>query len=174
MEYYGNYSSENYLKHYGVLGMKWGVHRAMSSWNKATTTDQKKSAVASLQKHHNKITTKMNSLTNKANKLGQKKYRYETRTKPKIAKLQEKSIKLTNKSYKVGVHNLDKAKKLENKARALDIKASEMETKGAKMNSKIIKTNAKKLIYGRYLNEVDSVLLGSGKKYVESALKKKA
>lgn len=174
MEYYGNYSSDNYLKHYGVLGMKWGVTHALSKWNRATTTEQKKSAVKSLQKHHDKINKKMTQLSNESTELSKAKFRYETKTKPKIAKYQEKSFKLNNKAYKLGLNQVEKAKKLEAKARKYDIKASKLETKAASMNSKIIKINAKRMIYSQNLAKVDAVLLGTGKKYVEDALKKKA
>lgn len=171
--YYGNYSSENYLKHYGVLGMKWGVHRALKSWDSASDKSSKIKAANSLQKHHNKITNKISNLDTKTTKLSKKKFKYETKTAPKIAKLQKKSLKLTNKSYKVGVRNLDKAKKLEAKARKKDIKASKLELKSAKLNSKIIKTQAQKAVFKQYLNKVDGVLLNSGKKYVTEKLKKK-
>lgn len=141
--YYGNYSSENYLRHYGVLGMKWGVIRSLKSWNNATDKASKVKAANSLQKHHNKITSKITTLDAKTKKLGQKKFKFETKTKPKIAKYSTKAIKLENKAYKMGVGKMEKAKKLEGKARKLDKKASKLELKGAKMDSKIIKTNAK-------------------------------
>ena len=170
--YYGNYSSENYLRHYGVLGMKWGVHRALKSWHNATDKASKVQAANSLQKHHNKITSKITTLDTKTQKLGKKKFKYETKTKPKITKYSTKAIKLENKAYKMGVGKMEKAKKLEGKARKLDKKASKLELKGAKMDSKIIKTNAKRMVYKQYLNKVDAVLLNEGKKYVSEVLKK--
>ena len=74
--YYGNYSSENYLRHYGVLGMKWGVHRALKSWHNATDKASKVQAANSLQKHHDKITSKITTLDAKTQKLGKKKFKY--------------------------------------------------------------------------------------------------
>ena len=170
--YYGNYSSENYLRHYGVLGMKWGVHRALKKWSSATDKTSKTEAANSLQKHHNKITSKISTLDTKTQKLGKKKFKFETKTKPKLAKYSTKAIKLENKAYKMGVGKMEKAKKLEGKSRKLDQKASKLELKGAKLNSKIIKTNAKIMVYKQYLNTVDAVLLNEGKKYVSEVLKK--
>ena len=170
--YYGNYSSENYLRHYGVLGMKWGVRRSLKSWNNATDKASKVQAANSLQKHHNKITSKITTLDTKTQKIRKNKFKYETKTKPKIAKLNKKAIKLENRSYKMGVGRMNKARKLEGKARKFDYKASKLELKGAKMDSKIIKTNAKRMVYKQYLNKVDTVLLNEGKKYVSEVLKK--
>ena len=137
--YYGNYSSENYLRHYGVLGMKWGVHRALKVGHIATDKASKVQAANSLQKHHNKITSKITTLDTKTQKLGKKKFKYETKTKPKIAKYSTKAIKLENKAYKMGVGKMEKAKKLEGKARKLDKKASKLELKGARWILKLLR-----------------------------------
>lgn len=60
--------SENDIKHYGVLGMKWGVHRAAKQYNSATTKTQKKQASDKLNSHMEKASKKLNKYYTKTNK----------------------------------------------------------------------------------------------------------
>lgn len=60
--------SQNELKHYGVLGMKWGVRRARNSYSKATTNEAKKKAITSMEKTRDKAIKKFNKLDKKATK----------------------------------------------------------------------------------------------------------
>lgn len=71
-------NSQNELKHYGVLGMKWGVRRNRNSYSKATTKEAKSKAIAGMEKTRDKAVKKFNKLDKKAtkslNKLTSKRY----------------------------------------------------------------------------------------------------
>ena len=60
--------SENELQHYGVIGMKWGVRRAINKYNKATTNKQKTKATETLNKHLEKASNKLAKYDRKGQK----------------------------------------------------------------------------------------------------------
>lgn len=56
------------LCHYGVLGMKWGVHRASRKYKKATNDTERSQAKNSMNKHMTKASNKLHKYDQKANK----------------------------------------------------------------------------------------------------------
>lgn len=58
----------NEIKHYGVLGMKWGVHRASKKYNKATTKEGRTKASNELKKHMSNASKKLNNYDKKTTK----------------------------------------------------------------------------------------------------------
>ncbi len=56
------------LYHYGVLGMKWGVHRASKKYSSATTSKARSKATDSLKSHMSKASKKLNKYSKKTDK----------------------------------------------------------------------------------------------------------
>lgn len=59
---------KNDIKHYGVLGMKWGVHRANKKYSTATSKEAKTKAANKLSSHMTKASNKLNKLDAKITK----------------------------------------------------------------------------------------------------------
>lgn len=57
------------LCHYGVLGMKWGVHRASRNYKTATDDAGRQKARNSMEKHLSKASKKLNAHNTKTTKL---------------------------------------------------------------------------------------------------------
>ena len=55
-----DYNNQEYLQHYGVRGMRWGIRRASKTLSKSSSTsEQREKAISSLQKHRAKATKKV-------------------------------------------------------------------------------------------------------------------
>ena len=154
------------LKHYGVLGMKWGVHRATKRLNSAKTPEDRKKALAKLDKHRGKITKKLTSLNNESDKLEKQKFNVVTKTDVKSAKLQTQINRLNKKAAGVFTSE-NKAMKLTMKANKLNVKLNELTAYSNEVKAKVEKNKAMKETFNRTLNEVDSILLANGKKYMK-------
>lgn len=99
-------NSSNELKHYGVIGMRWGVHRYRKKYG--NTSDEAK---AHLQKHLNKASKKLNKYNKKYDKAEKKAAKYYDKADRK-----EASVFASEKSVK---RALKKANKAQAKANAV-------------------------------------------------------
>lgn len=153
------------LYHYGVLGMKWGVHRARRKLNNsnATNSDHDK-AVKSLRNHRDKIMNKISKLNTKSDKLKKQQYKIDTKLEPKAAKMERKANKLEKKVLKA--KSDEKAVKLMNKSVKLKTKVSDIRKDNARIKAKIEKNKKLKLMYAKGLNEVNTELIRNGKDFL--------
>ena len=60
-----DYEDASDIKHYGVLGMKWGVRRANKHYSTATTKEERAKASKKLSSHMEKASKKLNKLDSK-------------------------------------------------------------------------------------------------------------
>lgn len=154
---------EDELMHYGVLGMKWGVHRALRSYGSATTDAQKSKATNSLNKHKTKINNKLSSLDAKGVKLQKRAERNDIKTKSKTAYLEQQASKYRLKSELA--RSPKKSQTYRRKAAQLDVKANSLKRAMAKTEAKIAKNEKLKRIFNENLSAIDKALIDNGKKY---------
>lgn len=121
-------NDEEYLAHYGVLGMKWGVRRASNRLSNATTASERDSANASLKRHSEKAGHKFEKLSNKALK--------------KQSNARNAMIKAEKSKYGLFA-NQAKYEKRKQKAEKQQFKANKSVAKAAKWYSNMEKTFAK-------------------------------
>lgn len=86
------------LQHYGVLGMKWGVHRARRALSRATAKEEATRAISSLNTHRSKAGEKLSKYKAKDTKLQKKVDKFSTNKDVKAAKYNYKSAKNKRKS----------------------------------------------------------------------------
>lgn len=61
-------TEQDYLEHHGVLGMKWGVHRA-KQWNKAASRASAKAKTVTDKAQRAELNSKSNAYSQRANKI---------------------------------------------------------------------------------------------------------
>lgn len=152
------------LRHYGVLGMRWGVRRNTKRLSSSDSAKREK-AIASLQKHREKGTAEIAKLNKKAVKLEQEHERRIVKDETKAAKINQKAAKTRAKASGLFVSNKKAAKRLM-KAQVLEGKANALTAKANMAKAKINKNAAMRKSFEREINNIDTALVGYGKKYV--------
>ena len=153
------------LLHYGVLGMKWGVHRASKRLSNATSDDAKRKAVQKLETHKAKATKKINKLANEHAKLEKKRDTYAKREDIKAAKLKRKATELNRKAY-TGLRTKERRQELKFKSEILNAKADELIAQSNTVKAKISKNETLTKQFQKGINDIDQVLVDHGRRFV--------
>lgn len=155
------------LRHYGVVGMRWGVRRASKRLSSASTREQKDKAIASLKKHKTKGSAKVAKLEKKHVRLEKKVDKSIIKGDVKVAKLKRKSTKKRNRAYN-GLVFTGKAgrNRLRYKADALDAKAEMVKAKSDKAKAKLAKNEKMQELFNKELANIDKSLKDKGRKFI--------
>lgn len=157
------YSYREELQHYGVLGMKWGVHRARKRLSTAATAEERNKAISSLEKHRSKGVKKLSALKKKGEKLekaADKKIRTDAL---KAANLERKATARRNKMY--GRFTSEKkARKLEFMANKLQARADMLAARSNQAKSRVEANAAIMKTFQTQINSIDSLLVEAGRK----------
>lgn len=153
----------NELKHYGVLGMKWGVTRAKKRLSKASTQEDRDKAISSLSKHRAKAVAKVTKLEKKDPKLEKAYNKAVLKTDVKAAKLEQKRSKYTKKATGLFVSDKKAAKYL-TKAQIMDMKVKDLKAQSDRAKANMAKNERMKELFNKGISDIDATLLEAGRK----------
>lgn len=162
------YYESDSLQHYGVKGMKWGVRRASKRLSKATTDDEKRKAVASLQKHRGKASAEIAKLQKKQPKLQENVERAITKYDTKAAKYTRKAASARRRMGNMFISNA-RAERLHWEAEKMESKAYYLKSKSADAKAKVQANTTMQKAFQREIDNIDQILIERGKKYLKGA-----
>jgi predicted nucleic acid-binding Zn-ribbon protein len=148
--------------------MRWGVRRASKRLSKATTDDDRRKAVSSLQKHRAKGSAEIAKLKKKMPKLEANAERAIVRYDPKIAKYQGKAAKARSKMGRRLITN-SQYERLHWKAQKWETRAYTLKAASAEAKAKVQANKTMQEAFQTEINNIDKILIERGKKYLKGA-----
>lgn len=157
------------INHYGVLGMKWGVHRARKTLYSPSSSDVRKVyATRSLVNHKGKSQSKLNKLAKQETRLVKREQKNSQSGDVRAARLHAKAAKLRQKSTGI-LTSEETAWLLNRKANKLDRKSANLQKRSTRVKAKLAKNRKNQEIFKQGINEIDKALTEKGKKYLSMA-----
>ena len=175
------YSDE--LQHYGIKGMRWGVRRASKKLAKASTTEERDKAMATLEKHRNKAVKKVQRLERRQDKLDKNLAKSTKQDMNKAAKLSEKAAKFEQKYSKnmvkanrrilLGgdkrrVKLISKAQLAKFKAEGLNAKATSCTANYENAKAKVESNDRLMQAFKVGIRDIDGALANKGRRYLNA------
>lgn len=153
----------DYLQHYGVMGMRWGIRRAEKVLSSSKSSAEKKQkAIASLNKHREKATKKVAKLQKSHTKLVKRKDTNTVNAEVKGRALRRQASVTRNKAYGFFVSQ-KRANRLLYKANKLDAKADVLLESCNKVKADINKNEKLQEMFNTGISNIDKTLVSKGK-----------
>ena len=159
----------NELMHYGVKGMKWGVHRASKQLGKGYATGNTvkvEKATSKLEKHRDKAQKKINKLSKSNEKLEKKRDRQIIRNEPRIGKLDQRATRYISKANSIFTSERSR-NRLMNKANKYKIEATRLKAISEATKAEIAKNNRLSSMFQKGIDDIDHAIATNGRDYVK-------
>lgn len=162
------YQESDSLQHYGVKGMRWGVRRASKKLSSATTSEERKKAVSTLQKHRSKGAAQIAKLQKRQPKLEKAAEQAVLRSDVKAAEYRRRAA---NSRIRAGSRFASsyKRERAINNALKWESRAYLLESKSTEAKAKIKANKAMQEAFQREITNIDQILVERGKKYLKGA-----